>query len=425
MKITAGDSVRYNKEYFGYIVGFPEGRIMLVKHEAAPLLEQNAPYEALLPFELKELEIREGFFLNTPPLVWLEVTKECNLKCPHCYIDGGLARNNEMSAEEVHKLIDQMADMGVWAIAFTGGEPTMHPEFVSFVKHARSRNLLVGIATHGLTLSERILGQLPKHGTIISISVDDLHITDKSPKADFEAALKSFARSKKHGFPTNIMTNTNRRNIDHIKDMMTWAEAEGVSVRSVPFSPIGDRAKANAAQLENVVSDVDKAAEFWLSEVRWEHKYHEEVGLCVGQIFNYGLTMAYMSNRCSSARYLCYVCSDGTVYPCTMCAGEKIFAAGNVRDQDFAAFWRSDWEIRKNSWDNFKETCSDCPLNTENFYCSSRCPAMSHARHGDFISCGASEFEKVSLVVRTSMLQSSELNDSESIIESSSPLNLF
>lgn len=315
-----------------------------------------------------------------------------------------------------------MADIGVWSIAFTGGEPTLHPDFALLVNHARKRDLLVGIATHGLHLSEELLDQIPTEGVIISISLDDLHINSKSLLAEFNVVSNTLLRCRVKGFNVNIMTNTNRKNIDQLQDMVHWAEANSVSVRSVPFAPIGKRAKRNAKQLENVPADVYKAAKFWLQEAIWEHKYHEEVGLCVGVIFNYGLTMSYMTSRCASARYLCYMMADGTMYPCTMCAAEEIFAGGNYHDTNFADLWRSNWEIREMSWNNFKEACEGCPLNNELYYCSSRCPAMSHARNGNFNSCGASDFEKLSLVIRTSMMQSSQLMDVELGIPNYSPV---
>lgn len=413
MGISDHSPIRYNKEYFGYLVGYPDGRILLVNADALPVLERNGPFEELAPYELRTLDIREPFHLHTPPLVWLELTKRCNLKCPHCYIDGGKPRAEELSDAEIHRLIDEMADMGVWAIAFTGGEPTLHPSFVDFVRHARERDVLVGIATHGLHLSDELLAQLPRDGVIISVSIDDLHIPGRDIEREFRMAARTLQRCKAHGFPGNIMTNTNRRNVDRLDDMIVWAEEHGVSVRSVPFSPIGERAKKNRAWLENVPADVPQAAAFWMKEVEWEHAYHREVGLCVGQIFNYGLTLAFMTDRCSSGRYLCYVCADGTLYPCTMCAGEKILSPGSVKGRSFAEAWRSHWPIRDSSWAAFEDTCTGCPLHNDMFYCSSRCPAMSHARHGDLTSCGASDFEKVSLIVRTAQLQHSPIGQAE------------
>jgi hypothetical protein len=76
--------------------------------------------------------------------------------------------------------------------------------------------------------------------------------------------------------------------------------------------------------------------------MEWEHDYRERWGLCAGSIFDYGLTLGYLTRRCSSGRSICYVSSDGTVFPCTTCAGAGIFAAGNVAETSFADVWGSE-----------------------------------------------------------------------------------
>jgi radical SAM protein with 4Fe4S-binding SPASM domain len=400
MIASTGIPVRYNKEYFGYIAGYPEGDILLLTPEAKPLLESGAPCQSLDPYLLETLDVRDGFHLDTPPLVWLELTRRCNLTCPHCYIEGGAPRENEMPASEFYRLLDEFAEMGVWAIAFTGGEPTLHPEFGNLVRYARKKQLLVGIATNGMFLTPELLDSLPRDGVIISVSLDNLHV---GGSREFRVATNAILRSQNSGFLTNVMTNSNSININELGSLMDWAEAHGVSVRSVPFSPLG-RGKQHR-HLENSTDDVELAAKFWMRECEWEHEYHKKAGLCVGIIFNYGLSLGYMTSRCSSGRFLCYICADGTVYPCTMCAGEQILSPGNLRDRSFADFWRSEWEIRKYSWSNFKDTCNGCVINDPRYYCSSRCPAMSHARHGELFGCGASPFEKLSAITRTALLE--------------------
>jgi len=96
-----------------------------------------------------------------------------------------------------------------------------------------------------------------------------------------------------------------------------------------------------------------------------------------------------------------------------MCAGEKILSSGNVRGRSFAEFWRSDWEIRKFSWDNFEKTCEGCVVNDPKFHCSSRCPALSHARNNRYIGCGASDFEKLTLIMRTALVERSDAGASD------------
>ncbi len=401
-----GSRLRFNREYFGFIVAFPDGEILLTAPSAEKVLHPHAAREELEPHLLSTLDVVEGFHLATPPLMWLELTRRCDFACPHCYIDGGRRRPNEMPTERWFELLDEMAGMGVWAVAFTGGEPTLHPAFADLVRHARDRDLLVGIATHGMHLSEELLDELPREGVIISVSIDDLHMRRRGLDSPADMAKEAILRARSFGFLTNVMTNTHRKNIHGLKDMMQWAESQGVSVRSVPFSPIG-RGKQRR-DLENTIEDVERAAEFWVRECEWEHEYHRRAGLCVGSLFNYGLSLGYMTRRCSSGRFLGYVAADGTVYPCTMCAAEDLFVAGSVRERSFADLWRDDWEIRRYSWANFAETCDGCPINHDRYYCSARCPAMSHARNGTYSDCGASQFEILSTIRRTSLLEATE-----------------
>ncbi|MEU7458244.1 radical SAM/SPASM domain-containing protein [Streptosporangium roseum] len=394
--------VRYNAEDFGFIVGFPDGEILLAEPSAALVLRPEVTRAELEPHLLRSWSVPAEFHLRTPALMWLELTRGCDFACPHCYIGGGPRRPAELPPSRWYELLEEMASMGVWGVAFTGGEPTLHPDFADLVRHARRLDLLVGVATHGMNLTEELLAGLPRDGVIISVSIDDLHVRRPGVRAIETSPRDAILLSKKMGFLTNVMTNTHKGNIGRLGELMDWAEANGVSVRSVPFSPIG-RGKSRP-ELENTVEDVEAAAEFWVRECAWEHEYHQSAGLCVGAIFNYGLTLSYMTRRCSSARFLGYVAADGTLYPCTMCASEELFPAGSVRERPFAEVWRGDWEIRRYSWDNFETTCEGCPINSDEYYCSARCPAMSHARHGTLFDCGASSFEIASTVRRTSLL---------------------
>lgn len=137
--------VRFNAEDFGFIVGMPDGQILLAEPGAAAVLSAEAVFEDIRPFLLETLDVPPDFHLRTPPLVWLELTRKCDLACPHCYIDAGRARSEELPVERWFALLEEMASMGVWAVAFTGGEPTLHAHFVDLVRHARQLDLLVGI----------------------------------------------------------------------------------------------------------------------------------------------------------------------------------------------------------------------------------------------------------------------------------------
>jgi radical SAM protein with 4Fe4S-binding SPASM domain len=131
-------------------------------------------------------------------------------------------------------------------------------------------------------------------------------------------------------------------------------------------------------QLANTTADVDLAAEFWIAEEQWERVKDRTLGLCSGKVFNFLLTMVFATRRCMSGRGLAYVNSGGDVFPCSTCSGNNVLCAGNVMLGSFKDIWDGpDWEIRRITWDNFKDTCEGCPINEDKYFCASRCPGSS------------------------------------------------
>ena len=61
-----------------------------------------------------------------PYLIALNLTKRCNLKCDHCYLDAttkAAGGDDELSTEECYKLIDQIAQVNRGCLlVITGGE---------------------------------------------------------------------------------------------------------------------------------------------------------------------------------------------------------------------------------------------------------------------------------------------------------------
>src|SRR3989304_2259974 len=66
-----------------------------------------------------------------PFLVALNLTRRCNLKCAHCYLDAGTLCNgapDELATEEVLTLLDGIASLsGETMVVLTGGEPLLRP----------------------------------------------------------------------------------------------------------------------------------------------------------------------------------------------------------------------------------------------------------------------------------------------------------
>lgn len=81
----------------------------------------------------------------------LEVTRDCQLKCPHCL--RGAAQKITMTRDVIAGVLQDIDYIS--SVTFSGGEPSLAPEVISnFIARCRINNVSVGnfyIATNGLT----------------------------------------------------------------------------------------------------------------------------------------------------------------------------------------------------------------------------------------------------------------------------------
>ena len=75
--------------------------------------------------------------------------------CAHCYSKSGPGRTTEgeLTTAEALGVIDDLADMGVPLILFTGGEPLMREDLFDLARHARDRGLKMALGTNGTLIT--------------------------------------------------------------------------------------------------------------------------------------------------------------------------------------------------------------------------------------------------------------------------------
>ncbi len=75
--------------------------------------------------------------LSAPETVHWAVTYKCGQSCPDCYV----ARHkrlftNELDTQDALKLVDKIADSGVFQLAIGGGEPFLRNDLEDIVRSA-------------------------------------------------------------------------------------------------------------------------------------------------------------------------------------------------------------------------------------------------------------------------------------------------
>lgn len=396
--------LRYREEAFGYLAAFPNGRVAMLKSSAEPLLARGASLEECRAHELQTLSVPTEFHFSAPLMAWLEITRRCNLRCPHCFVEGGTARGSELPTDHILGLLEEWARMGVFSVVITGGEPTLHPDFLTIVEHAHRLGFTISIASNGMALTEKVASKLPRDDVIISVSIDGIHGQGNARKeTDFEFVTRRLLELKQAGFNTSIMTTTTSQNARDLATIINWAIDHEVSLRSVPFVPMGRGALFR--ELMNTTADVELAAQFWIAEEKWERVKDQQLGLCSGKIFNFLLTMVFAMRRCMSGRGVCYVNSAGDVFPCSTCSGRKVLCAGNVQLEPFARIWEGDWEIRQLTWKDFEKTCEGCSISADRYFCTGRCPGSSSVLNDTLDGCGTTSFQRQSILMRETLFR--------------------
>ncbi len=115
------------------------------------------------------------------PITYLRisVTDRCNLRCVYCMPTEGLAwqaRADQLSPEEIQRVVEVAAQGGVKRVRLTGGEPLVHPDILSIVGRIASVPGIeeVSLTTNAMLLA-RLAGPLADAGLKrVNISLDSL-----------------------------------------------------------------------------------------------------------------------------------------------------------------------------------------------------------------------------------------------------------
>ena len=179
-------------------------------HGEAPSAEETEPDHGV---ELSIKEMIQEYCCREHQLmtVCLELTYRCNERCVHCYIDDPTKESLELKFEDYKKVLDELREMGCMSILLTGGEPTLHKDFLRIARYAKQLGIIVDIYTNGLVFSEELLDELVElKPNSVSFSLygsrAEVHDAVTLIPGSFEKSLKSMMMCKCAGLDVYIKT---------------------------------------------------------------------------------------------------------------------------------------------------------------------------------------------------------------------------
>ncbi|MBN1294390.1 MAG: 12,18-didecarboxysiroheme deacetylase [Candidatus Latescibacteria bacterium] len=167
------------------------------------------------------------------PVVILNITKRCNLKCVHCYAgsNDGLA-SSEMSTDELLHVIDDLADFGSPVVLFSGGEPLLHPGIVRLADHAVKSGMRAVISTNGTLITSQLAEELAQIGlSYIGISLDgtrEIHDRFRGVTGAFDQTIQGLRIAANAGIKTGVRFTVTKRNVEAVPEIFDLLEQENI-----------------------------------------------------------------------------------------------------------------------------------------------------------------------------------------------------
>lgn len=352
--------------------------------------------------------ITKPLSIHAPFLVVWDFTHKCNLNCKHCYSNSGATTEQELTTKQALAVVDQLADAGVTALAFSGGEPLMRKDFFEVARYAADRGLYISVATNGTLLTKETVQKL-KQAKInyVEVSIDGAtaktHDTFRGVQGAFAKAVQGLRTCVDEHLTACIATTATKNNIAEMPQILDLAENLGVArFTYFNFVPTG-RGKTlyeqdlTAEEREKLMLLLlDKMAKHYKVTILTTAPQLARAALqCQGVGKDVTMSMAHMQTvkvskkavpladfigGCGAGRLYCSLSPQGDVHPCVFLP----INVGNLKTQNFQDIWLNASlfnALRDRS--KLKGTCSTCTFK----YVCGGCRARASAyNNGDYLT---------------------------------------
>lgn len=303
--------------------------------------------------------------------IYLLITNKCNLACTMCI--RGENQNKEMIFEEFKEIFDKENTSDI-EIVITGGEPTLHPDFINFIKYSLKKFKKVLIATNGVV--NRYIDSIKDMENIIfQISLDgnrESHDRIRGRKS-FDKIIETIKKMEATNLKYCIASVVGKHNYKDIynlipilrefKSMKFWKISYEMPFGNAQYDEIFSSKEWNQF-VDDILEKVDfplnikKIFPLELYEKNWDKIPKNKSIRCL---------------NCGSGKDKIYIYPDFNAYPCT-CLTE--FCIGNVKNQKLTDIVLGE---KNNNFYNYKLSeesyCNQCKYRE---VCNGGCIGMSY-----------------------------------------------
>lgn len=174
-------------------------------------------------------------------IVWL-ATNACNARCVHCSSDAAKRLPHELTTVEAKSMFDDLARLGVFDVAISGGEPLTRRDIFEVIAHAAALGIRLGLGSNGSTVTPHVARRLKSLGLDrLQISIDGLEEThDRARRWQglFQQSMRAIKIGQNEGLRVHVCFTAHRMNYRELGKVIdlcfTWGVQRFNMSRLVP-----------------------------------------------------------------------------------------------------------------------------------------------------------------------------------------------
>ncbi|MCM1326555.1 MAG: radical SAM protein [Bacteroidales bacterium] len=291
---------------------------------------------------------------TAPVYIRIKPTNVCNQNCYYCGSkddnvpeERRFDRKAMIPWDKMEEIIQDIADMGVKAVTFSGGgEPLVYPYIEDTLELIRQKKIDYSIITNGQALEGR-KAELLADAKWIRVSIESAHAKTYAGIRGvntFDRVIKNienFVQQKQPWCTVGINCVVTRDNAQEIYDLCKLMAKLGVdNIKLSPLRLDGDLGEYHRPIQESVKDQIARAKK----ECENDHfkivdKYDGDAGLDAGYHKPY--------HRCLIQEIFTVIGADCKVYLCHQRAYTKNGDIGSLKERSFKELWFAEDTIKK------------------------------------------------------------------------------
>lgn len=314
----------------------------------------------------KKVENMFSFF----DIVYLELTRACNLKCIHCLNNSGIKQKDELTKDELLKLIKKLSSLGVQEIRFTGGEPLLFNGIYDLIKFATEEGICTSLGTNGTLITKEVAKKLKESGLKkVVVSIDGNKKThDKiRGRKNYQKAMNGLKYLKQNDINVRVNSVIMKSNMDDVIKLAKKMSRKKITIFIRRFISSG-----RGKELENNMlnkKDYDYVRNKLQKELTKKtyvngHYLRNDEGV------NSRIKLPFEIRGCKAGQRAITILPNGDINLCGFLAAQDFPKVGNIKElDDFLDFWilinKNDHLLNlRNNLDKYNKL-----LNVQETYC--------------------------------------------------------